>query len=204
VFGVFLIVAAMGGSVAFWTLTSDTRGVVVAARDLPAGAVLATGDLAIARVRVDDSIYQAAVPASELSDLVGRQIAEPIHASQVLARAQVAPRPALGPGQLVLAIPVAPESAVGGTLYPGDAVEVLVTTDQGKPDVKTTVVLPRAMVYDVGHSGTVGAINVDAAGVTSPQGPVRWLSMIVSRDEATRLVQAKWVGELDVALLPPG
>lgn len=203
VFGVFLTLIAFGGSVAFWTLTSDTRAVLVATRDLPAGATLTPTDVEVARVRVDDSIYQAAVPSADLNSLVGKQLAEPIHANQILARAQVSPRPRLGPGQLVMAIPIAPESAVGGTLRPGDEVEVLLTTDKGKPEARTTVVLPRATVYDVGHNSTVGAVNVDVTNATFSQGPVRWLTLVISQDQAVNLAQAKWAGELDVALLPP-
>ena len=48
------------------------------------------------RVRVDDAVYRAAVPAEDLPALVGRQLAEPVHARQLLARAQVSARPPLG------------------------------------------------------------------------------------------------------------
>jgi len=203
VFGVFLTVFAMGGSIAFWTLSSDTRALVVASRDLPTGATLASTDLVIARVRVDDSIYQAAVPAADLGSLVGKPIVEPVYAHQILARAQVSPRPRLGPGQLALAIPITPESAAGGMLQPLDAVEVLLTTDKGKPEARTTVVLPRAIVNDVGYAGRLGAVNVDAGMGPGSQGPIRWLTLVVSQHQAVQLAHAKWAGELDVALLPP-
>src|SRR5689334_16868369 len=67
VFGILLLLIAMGGSLAAWTLISDTRAVLVATRDLPAGATLGLGDLAVARVRVDEGLYQAAIPADEQS-----------------------------------------------------------------------------------------------------------------------------------------
>jgi Flp pilus assembly protein CpaB len=200
---VCLILLATGGSIAFWTFTSDARAVLVASRDLPAGATLGPSDLAISRVRVDDSLYQAAIPASDLTSLVGRQLGEPIHARQILARAQVSTRPRLGPGQLALTIAISPDTAVGGTLRPGDEVEVLLTTDKDKPDVRTSVVLPRAIVYDVGHATTVGAVNVDAANVAVSPGQVRWLTLVVTQDQAVQLARARWAGDLDVALLPP-
>ncbi len=142
VIGICLTVMAVGGSIAYWGVTSDTRAVVVATRDLPVGATLDAGDLAVARVRVDDGIYAAAVPADELSTLAGRQLAEPVHAQQLLVRGQVSSRPLLGANQLAMTIAVSPESAAGGRLRPGDAVQVLVTTNKGKPESKTTVVLP--------------------------------------------------------------
>src|SRR5438105_10962276 len=89
VIGVLLIFLTVAGSVIFWTASSDTRSVLVASRDLPAGATLGPADLGVARVRVDDAIYQSSVPASDLNALAGRQLAEPIHAHQILARAQV-------------------------------------------------------------------------------------------------------------------
>lgn len=203
VFGVFLIVVATGGSVAFWTATSDTRTVLVATHDLPAGSTLQPSDVAVARVRVDDSIYQAAIPASDLSGLIGKQITEPIHADQLLARAQLSTRPGLKSDQLALTIAISPDSAVGGALRPGDQVEVLLTTDKGKPEARTTVVLPRVTVYDVGYAEHVGAVNVDTASSAAKLGSMRSLTLVVSADQAVQLAQAKWAGELDVALLPP-
>src|SRR4051794_2032064 len=78
--GILLTVAALAGSVAFWVSTSDTRPVVVATRDLAPGATLRESDLSIAYVRMDDQLYGAALPADLLSSLVGRRLAEPIHA----------------------------------------------------------------------------------------------------------------------------
>ncbi|HLZ08007.1 MAG TPA: RcpC/CpaB family pilus assembly protein, partial [Chloroflexota bacterium] len=140
-FGIFLTLVAVGGSIFFWTASSDTRSVVVATRDVPSGSSLTLADLAVARVRIDDTLYQAAVPAEDLSTLAGKQLAEPVHAHQVIVRAQISPRPSLGRDQLALTIPISPETAVGGSLRPGDAVEVLVTINKGKPEARTTVVL---------------------------------------------------------------
>src|SRR3954453_3601807 len=56
VFGLFLLLVATGGSIVFWSASSDTRTVLVATRDLPPGSVLSATDLAVARVRVDDAI----------------------------------------------------------------------------------------------------------------------------------------------------
>lgn len=203
IFGVFLLLLATGGSVAFWSASSDTRAVLVAVRDLPAGATLSEADLTVARVRVDDAIYQAAVPAGELSRLVGRQLAEPVHAEQLLVRAQVSIRPSLGPGQMALTIAISPETAVGGRLQAGDAVEVLLTTSKGKPEARTTVVLPRATVYEVGHAPQLTVINADSAGRGAAQGAVSWLTLVVTPEQAVELAQAKGAGDLDVALLPP-
>src|ERR671938_272026 len=55
--GVLLTLTALAGSVAFWVSASDARPVLIAARDLPAGATLRSSDLAVAYMRMDDGIY---------------------------------------------------------------------------------------------------------------------------------------------------
>ena len=201
--GLFLMLVAVGGSIAFWTTSSDTRSVLVATRDLPAGASLTAADLAIARVRLDDTIYQAALPATELSSLVGKQLAEPVHAQQVLVRPQLAARAALAPGQVAFTIAATPETAVGGKMQPGDTVQVLVTVNKGKPDARTAVVLTNARVYDVGYQQRAALVNTDGAQQRAPQGPVQWVTLAITQDEAKQLAQAKGAGDLDLALLPP-
>jgi Flp pilus assembly protein CpaB len=197
--GLFLLLVAVVGSLSFWSASSDTRPVLVAARDLPAGTTLQTSDLAIARVRVDDAIYQAAVPAAEIESITGKALAEPIHAQQLLVRAEISNQPPLGPDQMALTIGITPESAVGGQLRPGDAVQVLLTTDKGTPAVHTTVVLPRATIYDIGYDQETVVVNTRR----SDRGSVSWLTLIVTPEQAVQLGQAKWAGELDVALLSP-
>ncbi|MFN8472793.1 MAG: Flp pilus assembly protein CpaB [Anaerolineae bacterium] len=203
VLGVFVTLVAFGGSLAFWTLSSDARGVVVATRDLPATTILGAPDLAVSQVRVDDAIYQTAIPASELSSLVGKPLAEPVHAQQMLVRAQVAPRPPLSADRVALTIAVSPETAVGGRLRPGDSVQVLVTLNKGKPDTRTSVVLPRVSVYDVGYDQWTTAFSTDAAGNAVVQGPTKWVTLTLTPEQARQLAEAKWSGDLDVALLPP-
>src|SRR5438874_12954831 len=76
--GIFLMLAFFTGSMAYWTATADTRAVLVATHDLPVGATLQPSDLAVARVRLDDGLYAAALPGDQLASLVGRQVAYPV------------------------------------------------------------------------------------------------------------------------------
>jgi len=205
--GVLLMLAATGGAIVAWTAAEDTRPIIVAARDLPSGAILSASDLVVHRVRVDDSIYSAAVPGSDLNSLVGRQLAEPVHADQILARAQVAGKPAVPPGQEVLTVPVRADNAAGGRLQPGDVVQVLATVDAGKPDSHTDVILPNATVYDVGRdaqsAGGVGSASGTSSGTgAGAGGAVTWASLIVTPDQALKVANARWNADLDVALVP--
>jgi Flp pilus assembly protein CpaB len=202
VLGVVLTLGAILGALAFWLSISDARAVVIATRDLPAGTILTADDLAVVQVRVDDAMYEADVPGTALNDLVGKALAEPAHAQQLLVRAQVSTRPLLGPDQVVLSIPVSPATAVGDQVRIGDAVEVILTTNKGKPDAQASVVLPRATVYAVGHD-RAAANSGGGTSETVATGAVVWLALVVTPDQAIDVSRAMGAGELNVALLPP-
>jgi Flp pilus assembly protein CpaB len=198
-----LMLIAIGGSIAVWTTQQDTRTVLVAARELPAGTTLTAADLAIAHVRLDDSLYAAALPSAQVNSVIGRQLAEAAHANQVLVSAQLSTHPVLGPDQLVLAIPVRAETAAGGHIRPGDAVQVLAT--DSKHDGSTRVVLPRAVVFDTARSQqSPSSVPSPDLGNPSPtSGAASWISVVVNQDQAVQLARARWGDDLDVALLPP-
>jgi Flp pilus assembly protein CpaB len=203
--GVFLTLAALAGSVAFWVSATDARPVVIAAHDLPAGATLTAADLGVAYIRADDAVYRAALPSDMLESLVGRQLGEPIHSEQVLARAQLADQFGLAPDQVAITIPARPDSAVDGRLRPGDSVQILVTvTDKTRNEAQAHAVVDRAQVFEVGHdvsltsSSTATSDSADAA-----HGSIASVTLAVTVDQARQIAEARRTGELDVLLLPP-
>jgi Flp pilus assembly protein CpaB len=198
--GILLMLVATGGSIAVWSTEQDTRSVLVVARELPAGATLQQSDVNVTRARLDDPVYQAMVPASSLNTVVGRQLSEPAHANQLLSRAQVSARPRLAEDQMVFAIPVRTDAAAGGRLRAGDNVQVFGTDT--KRDGSTRVVLQRATVYDVGRDEPTRISSSTSGQSSVTGGPVAWLTLIVTQEQAVQLAQARWSGELDVALLP--
>lgn len=200
VLGVLLLLIAVAGSVAFWSASSGTQSVIVATHDLSVGTTISASDLGVARVRLDPSIYQRSVPATDLSSVIGKRVTEPVHADQLLVWSQVASGPVLGGGRMALTIPVSADTAVGGHIRPGDIVEVLVTTGRGTQDVRTAVVLPKVSVYDVGYgTGPLVTAGASTSGIST--GPINSLTLTVTQQQATHLAQARWAGELDVALL---
>jgi Flp pilus assembly protein CpaB len=202
--GIFLTLAALAGSVAFWVGASDARPVLVATRDVPAGTTLRSTDLSVAYIRMDEPLYRAALPADVLDSLVGRQIGEPIHAHQVLASAQVADRTGLAPDQVAITIPARPDSAVGGRLRPGDTVQVLVTvTDKSRNEARTRLVLDRARIFEVGREQAFGSSSLSAEADTRGRGSIASVTLAVTADQARQLAEARRTGELDVLLLPP-
>ncbi len=204
VLGVVLMLFTIAGSLVVWSALSDTRAVLVATRDVPAGAVLSSGDVSITHLRLDDSVYQAAVPADTVASLVGKQLAEPVHAHQILVQSQLNPRAPLAPGQVAMTIPMSAENAGGGEIRAGDSVEVFQTVNKGKPESKTTVVLPRVVVYSLGYDQQSTVINSGASATgTAPGGVLKSITLVVTQDQASALALAKWNSELDLVLLPP-
>ena len=203
--GVFLTLAALGGSVAFWVGSSETRAVLIATHDLPAGATLRRADLGVAYLKMDDAIYAASVPDDMLEALEGRQLGEPVHAQQVLARAQVSNRLGLAADQVAITIPARPESAVDGRLRPGDSVQVLVTViDKASNQAHTRQVLERAQVFEVGREQSIGSSSLGSDTTDGmPRGAITSVTLAVSADAARQLAAARRTGELDVLLLPP-
>jgi len=114
---------------------------------------------------------------------------------------------ATDPAPLAGALRATGLAATGGLVRPGDAVQVLLTANPGKADSQTTVILPRVTVYDAGYEAGSTMVGTTGAGGTrgrvAEPGPLTWLTLLVTQDQAVQLVQAKWNGELDVALLPP-
>jgi Flp pilus assembly protein CpaB len=127
-------------------------------------------------------------------------------------RAQLGGTGLLGPDRVALTIPVTADSAAGGRVRPGDEVVVYVTRGRGQAEARTEELLSRATVLEVGY-GAAGAVarasgpGVAEAGATVPlQGTARapvWLTLVLTRDQAQAVVQARRSSELDVALLPP-
>lgn len=201
--GIFLTLAALGGSVAFWVSATDSRAVLIAAHELPAGATLRRADFTIANVRVDDAVYSAAVPAEQLDSLVGRRLGEPLHADQMLARAQLADQSGLAPDQVAITIPARPDSAVDGRLRPGDWVQVLVTVpDKSRGEAHARLVLDRAQVFEIGRDASLSSSSVSDA-ADGARGPISSATLAVTADQARLLAEARRSGELDILLLPP-
>ena len=202
-----LMVAALLGGMAYLNGVGQqpTYPVLMAAHDVPRGAIVASNDFQPQRVALPDSLASAAVPASELSRVVGQRLAEPVHAGVPLLTAQMAGPADLGPGFQRVAFAVGPEHAAGGRLDSGDTVRVYVTTSRGKSDARTIVALDRVVVSAVGYqdvglasSGTVGA---DVA--QRSRGKLAWLEVLVDDAHAGDFLQALALGDPDVTVLPP-
>jgi Flp pilus assembly protein CpaB len=197
--GIGLLLALITGlaGLLFVQSSADTRTVLVAARDLPAGATLQSSDLAVSKVRLDDDLYAAAIPAAQLAGTVGKELDAPVYAHEVLVQAQLSKQPPLAPGQVAFTIPVTSATADIGRIRPRSWVAVYATSNKGQPDAKTSLVVPRAQVYDVGYDRNVTVVGGGSSAAGSG-GPISSLTIVISQDQGSALAQA---GQLNVALL---
>ncbi len=203
--GAFLALTATVASLYFWALTSQTRPVLVASRALAVGTTISPSDLLAVHVQVPDEMYEVAVPASQMATLIGKRVAEPVYAGEMLQRSELSVGARLGPNELAMTIAVSPETSAGDLVRPGDQVQMLLTRGEGEPGSTTEVLLPRVTVYNIGYAaGTAGYSPEDAITSEISQGSVDTLTVIVSQQDAVRLANAKWNGALDVALLASG
>ncbi len=126
--GAVLVLVSLAGYWAVYSATTERTPVVVAAHDLPAGAVLRPSDLGTAQLAGDADTLAALVPERELDALLGHALASPVAMGVPLTHASVPARDT-APAAFTLVVPAL--RALGGALHPGDRVTVLATFESG-------------------------------------------------------------------------
>jgi Flp pilus assembly protein CpaB len=149
--GIALVVVALVGYIAVYNQTTRRTGVLVAARDLPAGTTLRAGDLRTAGLAGDNAVLSALIPAREADLVVGRRISVAVSAGQPLPQSTVSPRTAV-PSAFTVAVPVL--HALGGALRPGDRVSVLATFESAAGGARTRAIARNLAVIAVGTAPT--------------------------------------------------
>ena len=159
-----------------------TTGVLTAARDLAAGAVLQPGDLVTAR------LPDALVPAGALTDpatVAGRLVAGPVRRGEPLTDVRLLGA-ALLPSGADVAVPVRlAEPATAALVTPGDRVDVLAASPEG------------------GVAASVVATGLAVLSVPAPSDLAAEGALVVlaaSRPTAARLAAAAVTGRLSVAV----
>lgn len=142
---------------------SRQTAVLVAARDLPAGAVLHRADLRSSRMGADRDVLAALVTARQEGTVVGRRLAVPVGEGAPLPRSAIAAGSA-APMAFTLAVPAA--HALGGQLKPGDHVSVLATFSAPSGGATTQALARNLVVLSVGQPPTIGDPNQSTIPVT--------------------------------------
>lgn len=208
--GAFLIALALVGSFAGYTqATADTReSYLVAARELRIGQTITRRDLTFAAMDLPAGVLGGRVyrdPARLVGAVVLGPVArgELIQASAVIAKAG-------RPGDFEISVPIEAARAVGGTLAPGDFVDVAATFGTGEAaftvyvvrharvigraqskgalggstgDVVTLAVASAEDALAVSHAFTAGQVSlVRSSGTPAPTGPAEPYRAPASRE----------------------
>ncbi len=128
---------------------------LVAAADVPAGAVVGAADVQVVEWPADS---RPAPATASPADLVGRIAVGPIQAGEPLTPARVVAPSALSPAEVAIALPVEPLTS-SGLVRPGDAVDLVGLTQAGPRTLATSA---RVLTTDR-ESGTVVAISRSSA-----------------------------------------
>ena len=170
----FVLLAVLAGAL-FLDRAQRLVPVYAAARDLPAGTPLRSGDLMVVRVRLPDSSLRHYLRPGPDRAVAGRVLTAPVR------------RETLVPAELVLAssqqadlveLPVqADPGDMAQGLRPGDNVQVLAAYTDGARRGRAVVLLPTAEVVRVleDPAGLTGTARSEASSCACPAtGPRRW------------------------------
>ena len=143
------LLIALAAVVAFWSYSRGTQTphqlYVVATHDLQPGERLSAGDIAVVPLDITNSAVRRQVFGSpaELLD-AGATVVAPVSAGALIESSQVVGRG--GPaGTRELSLDIDRSRAVGGTIKPGEFVDVLATFGSGS-SAYTAVVVPHVEV----------------------------------------------------------
>ncbi len=188
--------------------------VLVAARDVPQGALLAADDIvwrAFPEGAIAESFVTDAVRPDALTDMVGHVTRRAIVAGEpIVTTAVIAPGEGgilaaqLPPGYRAVSVTISDASAAGGYLQPNDRVDVILTTSTAVPvagggvrdEVRTDVILEDVRVLAV---GSVSRPEEPAEEGQEPNdGGTAVLEL--SQPDARVVAMAEELGELRLAL----
>lgn len=210
---IVIVCAAVGAMVG--GRGSSEAAFLTSSRWLPAGAVLRTADLAVAKLGSDGGL--AAVPASDSGVVLGRRTTVALPAGSLLVAADLGGRTAPAPDTALVGASLAGDQLPLG-LEPGDAVLVVTTgggsgtssaTDAGagagsgasfagstaKRSV-ATLVLARGTVFSVFAGGGSGAATAASSGDVS-------VTVTVPSTVAPEVAAASAAGTIALVEVPP-
>lgn len=118
-------------SVAVYQRSDHLVPVVMVTSGVPAYGVITAGDVGIADVTVPAGVH--VIPGSQLGQVAGELAAVTLRPGTLLAPADLTSAQPPGPGQVLVPVPVKPESLPASGLAPGDHVLIVATPgDQGQ------------------------------------------------------------------------
>lgn len=183
--GLVLFCAAFAGGQQVLSDARETTLVWSAAHDLPANSTLTASDLEPVAVKLPPTLLERYAPAA--TALEGSLITRSMRAGELVPALALQP-PGTEAGTGSISIPVSPEHAVGGSLRPGDRVDVYATFDAGDVRARTTSILRAAEVLEVVEASGLVVGGEASVGIVVSASPRR----------AATVAFALRTGEIDV------
>lgn len=153
------LVLVVGGALAAGLLVQsagDRTAVLVAAREIGPGQVIAAGDLRTVDVGVDGSA--SVVPASQRSSLVGQVATTRIPEGSMLSEGQVAAEARLASGSVVVGALLGPGQLPVADLRSGDRVRLIAVSEEATDESADP--LGEASIYAVATGTQTGTLFV--------------------------------------------
>jgi Flp pilus assembly protein CpaB len=181
-FGLVLFTVAFVGGQTILSVAGQDQLFWVAAHDLASGTRLGPGDLTAAPVRLTPEVEARYLDASTILDAM--YLTSPVRSGEMISRSAVAPR---FPGERrAMTLPVGAEHAVGGSLSPGDRVDVYATFPESSG--RAVLLLGDAEVLEIVTAGGLVVAEESLVGIT----------VEVEEEQAASVATAIRGAELDV------
>lgn len=190
VLGLVLFGTALFGGQRVLEAGSQTVPIWAAARDLSVGHELSVQDLRVADVRLPSDLLGRYVSAD--APLVGSVTTRAFGAGELIAGRWVTEADVSLSSSMT--IPVTPEHAVGGTLRPGDLIDVYATYNAADLRARTELVVGSAEVLDIVTAGGLVVSDDSMIGVT----------VAIDPDAAGALAGAIRTAEIDLVRISGG
>jgi Flp pilus assembly protein CpaB len=204
--GLLVLAGAILGLVAVYrSAQPHTVEVLRAAHDVQPGDVLSSADLQVVAEALPDDVAASLVSATDRRSLIGRRLAQPLNAGDLITRRQTEPAiRQFGAAERLYALQIPSETALGLRLQPADRIEIVVTTNKSRPEAaETHVVLPAVSIFSIGGSQSSGAFGVAASSDRNGLGSSKTTTLVLRTDEAgyQALAKAREIGDLDLSLV---
>lgn len=162
--------AALGALTVMWLVSSvgDRSAVVLVARDVPYGAALSAEDLTTTSAALDSTV--AVVAADDADAFVGMVAATDLAAGTLLSPASVTAGGVIGPGEVLVPLPLTSDRVPAGGLSSGDELLVIDAPPPGADPVPGAPASFTARVVRVGQPDVNGTVVADVV-TTATDGP---------------------------------
>ncbi len=190
------LVAFLAGIWVYSEGRPQTTSILVAARDLPAGAVIGEGDLRVEQSPVSRTLQAALV--SDRSQVVGKATARPIASGEPILTSSLAQGLPLEEGEMAVALPVLDRVYLPYQVRAGDR-GFLYAIAAGPGAVQQSVLVSEKV-------RVLAVVRAPQQAGAGPQveGPPTNVTIAVPRGEADLVARAIAQNIVALVLLPPG